>query len=221
MRARPFAVLVSAGSYGIYATQLPTVLKDEGAYGVLNFHLARANPHWKYLAECNEALMIFQGPEGYITPNWYPSKAEHQKVVPTWNYAVVHAYGRPDVTQNGVDTASRSRIDRSAEKKRDQAVGADRCARNLHLLRVNGTHYRAAALLSASPPERTVHHWGEDDNIQVPAATQATPAARAIHHPNGVTFSKRTSSARTAIQSTFITPLTNKSAISTQQQPTQ
>jgi len=49
------------------------------------------------LAEGNEALMIFQGPEGYITPNWYPSKALHGKVVPTWNFAVVHAYGRPEV----------------------------------------------------------------------------------------------------------------------------
>jgi transcriptional regulator len=54
-------------------------------------------PHWKDVASGNEALMIFQGPEGYITPNWYPSKAEHGKVVPTWNYAIVHAYGRPEV----------------------------------------------------------------------------------------------------------------------------
>ena len=66
------------------------------SYGVIEFHLARANPHWKELAEANEALMIFQGPEGYITPNWYPSKAQHGKVVPTWNFAVVHAYGRPE-----------------------------------------------------------------------------------------------------------------------------
>ena len=94
MRARPFAALISAGSYGLYASHLPTVLKEGGSYGVLEFHLARANPHWKYLAEGNEALVIFQGPEGYITPNWYPSKAEHQKVVPTWNYAVVHARRR-------------------------------------------------------------------------------------------------------------------------------
>jgi|SRR6516165_7533838 len=100
MRARPFAAIVSAGSYGLYATHLPTVLKDEGRCGVLDFHLARANPHCNYLAECDEALMIFQGPEGYVTPNWYPSKAEHQKVVPTWNYAVVHAYGRPNVMQD-------------------------------------------------------------------------------------------------------------------------
>jgi transcriptional regulator len=100
MRARPLATLVSAGSLGLYATHLPTVLRDDGPYGVIECHLARANPHWKDLAEGNEALMIFQGPEGYITPNWYPSKADHGKVVPTWNYAVVHAYGRPEVMED-------------------------------------------------------------------------------------------------------------------------
>jgi transcriptional regulator len=73
------------------------VLKDGGPYGVIECHLARPNPHWRDLAECHEALMIFQGPEGYITPNWYPSKAQHGKAVPTWNFAVVHAYGRPEV----------------------------------------------------------------------------------------------------------------------------
>ena len=100
MRARPFAALVSSSANGLYGTHLPTVLKDDGANGLIECHLARANPHWKDLAEGNEALMIFQGPEGYITPNWYPSKAVHGKAVPTWNYAVVHAYGRPAVVQD-------------------------------------------------------------------------------------------------------------------------
>ena len=100
MRARPFASLISNGSIGLYASHLPTVLKDEDSYGVIECHLARANPHWKDVASGNEALMIFQGPESYITPNWYPSKAEHGKVVPTWNYAVVHAYGRAEMMEN-------------------------------------------------------------------------------------------------------------------------
>ena len=97
MRGRPFAALVSAGAAGLYASHLPTVLKDDGPYGVIECHLARANPHWIDLAAGGEALMMFQGPEGYITPNWYPSKAVHGKVVPTWNFAAVHAYGRPEV----------------------------------------------------------------------------------------------------------------------------
>ena len=90
IRAHPFAALVSAGASGLYGTHLPTVLKDEGPFGTIECHLSRANPHWKDLAEGGEAMMIFQGAEAYITPNWYPSKAEHGKAVPTWNYAIVH-----------------------------------------------------------------------------------------------------------------------------------
>jgi transcriptional regulator len=100
IRARPLATLVSSGPAGMQATHLPTVLKTDGPLGVIECHLARANPHWKELADGNEALMIFHGPEGYITPNWYASKSEHGKVVPTWNYATVHAYGRPEVMQD-------------------------------------------------------------------------------------------------------------------------
>jgi transcriptional regulator len=101
MRASPFATLVSSGSGGLYASHLPTVLKDDGPYGIIECHLARPNLHWRDLAEGSEALMIFHGPEGYITPNWYPSKAQHGKAVPTWNFAVVHAYGCPEVMQEG------------------------------------------------------------------------------------------------------------------------
>jgi len=75
------------------------VLKEEGEYGTIECHLARANPHCEDLSG-GEALMIFAGAEGYITPNWYPSKFAHGKVVPTWNYAVVHAYGRPEVKRD-------------------------------------------------------------------------------------------------------------------------
>jgi len=95
MRARPFATLVSAGASGLFATHLPTLLKSGAAGGdVIECHLARANGHWKDFAGGLDALMIFHGAEGYIRPAWYPSKGQHGKVVPTWNYATVHAYGR-------------------------------------------------------------------------------------------------------------------------------
>jgi transcriptional regulator len=102
MRARPFATLVTYGSEGLTATHLPTVLKtdDAGALGRIECHVARPNAHWKTFAPDSEALMIFRGPEAYIRPGWYPSKAEHSKAVPTWNYAAVHAYGRLEAVQD-------------------------------------------------------------------------------------------------------------------------
>jgi len=102
MRAHPFATLVTHGPSGIVATHLPTVLKvDDGSpLGRIECHVARPNPQWRDFAADMDALMIFQGPEAYIRPGWYPSKAEHDKVVPTWNYAVVHAYGRLESVQD-------------------------------------------------------------------------------------------------------------------------
>ena len=65
----------------------------EGTPDILRGHISRANPQWREFDQSIEALAIFAGPQHYITPNWYPEKAEDGKVVPTWNYAVVHAYG--------------------------------------------------------------------------------------------------------------------------------
>ena len=120
MRGRPLATLVTAGPAGLYATHMPTVLKAEEQNGTVEFHLSRANPHWKDLAEAAEALMIFQGPDGYITPNWYPSKAETQKVVPTWNYAAVHAYGRPEIMQDA-DALRRHVSDLTDQQEKSEA----------------------------------------------------------------------------------------------------
>lgn len=119
MRARPFAVLISSGAAGLNATHLPTVLKDEGSHGVVECHLARANPHWKDLAEGREALMIFSGPEAYVSPNWYPSKAETHKAVPTWNYAVVHAYGTPQIVKEA-EWTRRHVTEISAQQERSE-----------------------------------------------------------------------------------------------------
>lgn len=92
------ATLVSHGKNGLQASHLPLLLRpDEGRYGTLYGHLARANPHWQVLAEGTEALVMFNGPDAYVSPSWYPAKAEHGKVVPTWNYIAVHAYGRAEV----------------------------------------------------------------------------------------------------------------------------
>jgi transcriptional regulator len=94
MGAHPLAALVTLGSTGLFATHLPLLLEQDGSeFGVLRGHVARANAQWRDFTPTVDALAIFTGPDHYITPNWYPGKREHGKEVPTWNYAVVHAYG--------------------------------------------------------------------------------------------------------------------------------
>ena len=94
MQASPFALLTSAGATGVQASHLPLLLApDEGEFGTLYGHFARANQHWRDLQDGAEALTVFSGPDAYISPGWYPAKAEHGKVVPTWNYIAVHARG--------------------------------------------------------------------------------------------------------------------------------
>lgn len=71
-----------------------------GPCGTLVGHVARANPVWKTISSQLESVVVFQGPQAYITPSWYVTKHEHGRVVPTWNYAVVHAHGRPHVIED-------------------------------------------------------------------------------------------------------------------------
>ena len=101
IRAHPFGAMVTPGAEGLVANQFPFVV-DAGAspLGTLRAHMARANGQWKDLDGSQEALVIFQGPYAYITPAWYPAKAETGKVVPTWNYAIVHAHGRPRIVHD-------------------------------------------------------------------------------------------------------------------------
>ena len=95
VREHPFATLVTSSGEGLAADHVPMELDAEPApLGTLVGHVARANPVWKRANTDAEALAIFHGPHGYVSPGWYPTKAETGKVVPTWNYAVVHAYGR-------------------------------------------------------------------------------------------------------------------------------
>lgn len=100
MRAHPLATLVTAGSGGLIANLIPFQLIESGDTGCLRAHMARSNAQLQDLRAETEALVIFHGPEHYITPSWYPSKAEHGKVVPTWNYAVVQVRGRATVVDD-------------------------------------------------------------------------------------------------------------------------
>jgi transcriptional regulator len=101
IRAHPLGLLVSGGAAGLEANPVPFVLDPgQGAFGTLRAHVARANPHWRALAADGRCLVVFQGPEAYVTPAWYVSKREHGKVVPTWNYAIVEARGTARVIED-------------------------------------------------------------------------------------------------------------------------
>ena len=98
IRHTRLAQLVTFGEHGLQASHVPLLLNpDEGPNGTLYGHLAKANRQWQDLQNGSEALVIFAGAEAYVSPGFYPAKAEHGKVVPTWNYLAVHAYGQAEV----------------------------------------------------------------------------------------------------------------------------
>jgi len=96
IREHPLGALITQGPNGLDANHIPFELDEtSGQHGTLRAHVARANPMWREVpAEGAGVLVIFQASEAYISPNWYPSKPEHHRHVPTWNYQVVHAHGR-------------------------------------------------------------------------------------------------------------------------------
>ena len=97
VRGHSLATLVTMSSAGVTANHIPMLLDPEPApIGTLRGHVARANPIWRETDASVASLAIFSGPEAYISPSWYATKSPTGKVVPTWNYAVVHAYGRLD-----------------------------------------------------------------------------------------------------------------------------
>jgi transcriptional regulator len=95
VRDHPLGLLITQGAQGLDANPIPFLLDaQDGRPGVLRAHVARANPVWHEARTDVQALVVFQGPQAYISPNWYPGKAEHGKAVPTWNYIHVQARGQ-------------------------------------------------------------------------------------------------------------------------------
>lgn len=95
IRQYPLGVLITHGDEGLDANHLPfELLADQGPCGTLIGHVARANPLWREATDGLDVLVVFRAEEAYLSPNWYPSKHEQHRQVPTWNYRVVHAHGR-------------------------------------------------------------------------------------------------------------------------------
>lgn len=99
--AQPLGLLISQGGAGLLANAVPFIAyPHEGEKGVLRAHVARANTQWRELAVAPDCLVVFQGLQAYVSPSWYPSKAATHKVVPTWNYATVHVWGRVRIQED-------------------------------------------------------------------------------------------------------------------------
>lgn len=97
IRTHSFGTLITLENGEINANHLPFYLRDNNT---LCAHISKGNPLWKTLPEAQNILVVFQGAHHYISPNWYPSKQEHHKEVPTWNYMVVHAYGNLKIIED-------------------------------------------------------------------------------------------------------------------------
>lgn len=95
IRSYPLGTLVTVASGRPEVSLIPFLLVEGGEHGVLQAHLARANDQVAQLRSASEAMALFHGPQGYVSPSWYPGKAVHHKAVPTWNYAVVQVRGAP------------------------------------------------------------------------------------------------------------------------------
>ena len=103
MRDHPLATFITHGAQGLDANPVPLLWLDDGSpHGLLRGHVARANPVWRDTSPGSEALAVFHGPDAYISPNGYANKRETGKVVPTWNYAVVHARGPLRIVEDAV-----------------------------------------------------------------------------------------------------------------------
>ncbi len=95
IESHPLGILITHGSSGLDANHIPFDLdRAKGAHGTLHCHVARNNPIWQDVATRDEVLVVFRAADAYVSPNWYPSKHDFHKQVPTWNYVVAHAHGR-------------------------------------------------------------------------------------------------------------------------------
>ena len=101
IRQYPFGTMVTFNERGLEANHIPFLVEPmPEPFGVLYAHVSRTNPIWRDVSSTSEVLAVFHGPHGYISPSWYASRTETGMVVPTWNYAVVHVYGRLEAVQD-------------------------------------------------------------------------------------------------------------------------
>jgi transcriptional regulator len=117
-----FATLITSGAQEPIISHVPLLLRDDGSeFGILIGHLARGNPQWKESDLTRPAIAVFMGPHAYVSPSWYPSKLADPKVVPTWNYAVVHVRGQLEIFEDSDELLTDLT---SLTEKHEQRVGS-------------------------------------------------------------------------------------------------
>lgn len=131
IEAHPLGLLISASGEDVLANPVPFLVSVKDGITTLRAHLSKANPQWRHIRDGASVLVVFQGADSYITPSWYQSKAEHGKVVPTWNYAMVQARGTATVHEGPEwlgpqvnELTDRHEADRPAPWKVDDAPEA-------------------------------------------------------------------------------------------------
>ena len=129
--AHPLGLLISSSSTGMMANPVPFLVSVKDGVNVLRAHLSKANEQWRHIKDGADVLVVFQGADTYVTPSWYASKAEHGKVVPTWNYAMVQARGQASVHEGSDwlrpqvgDLTDRHEADRAHKWKVEDAPDA-------------------------------------------------------------------------------------------------
>lgn len=131
IEAHPLGLLISAAGEDVLANPVPFLVSARDGITTLRAHLSKANPQWRHIRDGASVLVVFQGADSYVTPSWYASKAEHGKVVPTWNYAMVQARGTASVHEGAEwlrpqvnELTDRQEADRPAPWKVDDAPEA-------------------------------------------------------------------------------------------------
>ena len=131
IEAHPLGLLISASGEDVLANPVPFLVSASDGITTLRAHLSKANPQWRHIRDGASVLVVFQGADSYVTPSWYASKAEHGKVVPTWNYAMVQARGTASVHEGSEwlrpqvnELTDRHEADRPAPWKVDDAPEA-------------------------------------------------------------------------------------------------
>jgi transcriptional regulator len=122
MRAHPLGTWATQGDGEIIVNHVPFVLDpSRGPYGLLRCHVARANGAWQLFSKTVPSVVVFHGPNAYVSPSWYPSKQDDGRVVPTWNYTVVHAHGIPAIVEDQAQLI-RHLTELTASHEENQAV---------------------------------------------------------------------------------------------------